>query len=84
MIVVPPLTSVAALIEFLNARIAEESPAATEAKRQLLENHAPVIDGTQSSWAWFEGSESESELILRLLALLHADHPDYREEWRPS
>ncbi len=26
---------------------------------------------------------AEAEALLRLLALPHADHPDYREEWRP-
>jgi hypothetical protein len=55
-----------------------------EAKRKILDDHAPVVDGTQSSWKWFEGSESESERILRLLALPYSDRPGFREEWRPQ
>lgn len=52
------------------------------AKRRLLAKHAPVIDGTQSTWTWFEGSESESESVLTILASVWSDHPDFREEWR--
>lgn len=52
-----------------------------EAKRRILDLHAPVIDGTQSSWTWFAGSESESSAIVRLLALPYASHPEYRKEW---
>jgi hypothetical protein len=58
--------------------------AEVEAKRRVLDLHAPVIDGSQGSWAWFEGSESMSEQIVRLLALPYADHADYRPEWRPA
>lgn len=54
-----------------------------EAKRALLKLHGPVIDGTQSSWTWFEGSESASDKVCRLLALPYADHPDYQTEWAP-
>jgi hypothetical protein len=57
--------------------------AEVDAKRRILELHAPVIDGTQSSWTWFAGSESASEAIVKLLALPYADRPGYRSEWRP-
>lgn len=53
------------------------------AKRRILDLHAPVIDGTQSSWTWFAGSESASLAIVKLLALPYADRDGYREEWRP-
>jgi len=54
-----------------------------EAKRRLLAKHAHVVDGTQSSWTWFEGSESASREVAQLLALPFSDHPDYQEAWRP-
>lgn len=57
--------------------------AEVDAKRQLLDQHAPVVDGSQDSWIWFEGSESKSSAIVRLLALPFADRPGWREEWRP-
>lgn len=50
-------------------------------KRRIFARHAPVVDGTQSSWAWFQGSESASEEALRELAMVWSDHPDYRTEW---
>jgi hypothetical protein len=27
--------------------------------------------------------ERDAAMVLRLMATLYADHPDYREEWRP-
>lgn len=32
---------------------------------------------------WSSGAESAHDDVLRLLALPYADHPDYREAWRP-
>jgi hypothetical protein len=52
------------------------------AKRAIIDEHAPVVDGSQGR-RWFVGSESQSSLTLRLLALPYADQPGYREEWRP-
>lgn len=57
--------------------------AEVNAKRAILEEHAPVVDGAQSGWKWHAGSEAVSGQIVRLLGLPYADHPDYREEWRP-
>ena len=54
------------------------------AKRLLFAKQAPVIDGTQSSWTWFEGSESEPEKVMQVLALPYADHPDYDPTWAPK
>jgi hypothetical protein len=56
----------------------------TEEERRLYRRHAPVVDGTQSSWTWFAGSEFESELALRELAAGKADRPGYRDAWRPA
>lgn len=55
-----------------------------EAKRRLVSQHSPVVDGTQSTWAWFAGSESASEGVLKTLAAVWSEHPDYRAEWRPE
>jgi hypothetical protein len=54
------------------------------AKRRLFAKHAPVINGTQGSWTWFEGSESESEKVMQLLSLPYADHPEYDPAWAPD
>jgi hypothetical protein len=70
-------------VELFSRVAVERALCDVDVKRRLLAKHAPVIDGTQSSWTWFEGSESASEEVVRLLALPYADHPDYREEWRP-
>lgn len=55
----------------------------TDEERQIFEAHEPVVDGTQSSWTWFQGSESESERELRALALSYSNRPGYQEEWKP-
>jgi len=34
--------------------------------------------------AWRAAVRSGDEVVLRALAAVHADHPDYREEWSPS
>ena len=50
-----------------------------EAKRRIVEmqwHHLGVDD-----YAW--GMEEAKRQILAELALPYADHPDYREEWRP-
>ncbi|WP_406735364.1 DUF6221 family protein [Streptomyces sp. NBC_01108] len=43
-----------------------------EAKRQLLDGHTP-------DYHWCPMGDN----VLKVLALPHADHPDYRDEWRP-
>lgn len=48
----------------------------------ILAAHAKVVDGSQSSWEWLQGSESESEAVLRQLAARNADRPGFRDEWR--
>ncbi len=58
-----------------SAHFARHDPARVlaevEAKRRILE------------WAPIDLGEGHSTHIFRLLALPYADHPDYREEWRP-
>lgn len=69
-----------------------------EAKRRIVEEHQPVdysglgmtspgaccicgADLGMGDWEWVEGSFPCA--TLRALALPYADHPDYRQEWRP-
>lgn len=79
------------LVEFLLARVAEVEQAARratdlgdmeplwypdtilaecEAKRRIIEE-----------WGPFETYNGEE--LLKVLALPYADHPDYRQEWKP-
>ncbi|MEU7400729.1 DUF6221 family protein [Streptomyces sp. NPDC044948] len=59
-----------------------------EAKRQLLDLHAPgeteYVDGNVCMACDVRGGEPFYPCkTLRLLALPYAGHPDYRPEWRP-
>lgn len=45
-----------------------------EAKRRIVERYAHLHD---------HGDSGDAQWVLPLLALAYADHPDYREEWRP-
>lgn len=80
----------AVLIAFVRDRIAEADTEAHAALRVLgemretLDRHSPVIDGTQSSWTWMQGSESESTRVVRGLAAAWSTHPNYRTEWSTS
>jgi hypothetical protein len=82
------------LTDFLLARIAEDEACADglewddgnpvhqtarvlaecEAKRQIVEACAEVLA---------YDAEALPQDVLRFLALPYADHPDYREEWKP-
>lgn len=56
-----------------------------EAKRRILAEHRPMIPGwchTCDVPADVKGNEHGC-LTVRLLALPYADHPNYREAWRP-
>jgi hypothetical protein len=56
-----------------------------EAKRRIID-----LDGDWPYGAEMETGEAVTgwsdaiDRVLRLLALSYSDHPDYREEWRPS
>ncbi|MFE0088737.1 DUF6221 family protein [Streptomyces sp. NPDC059016] len=60
-----------------------------EAKRRMLtsyENAAVAqraATGTPSVGDLMDGSAHSLRFALRLLALPYADHPDYRQEWKP-
>jgi hypothetical protein len=62
--------------------------AEVEAKRRLLELHEPgemeYVEGDVCMACDLRGEGPYYPcLTLRLLALPHAEHPDYRDEWRP-
>lgn len=53
-----------------------------EAKRRIVSHCDLLIRGPE--FGHFTESDGDSgRTILRALALPYADHPDYREEWRP-
>ena len=49
-----------------------------EAKRRIVADCRHIQEAT--SWGLLE---RHAEWTVRVLALPHADHPDYRDEWRP-
>lgn len=51
------------------------------AKRALVDLLHRSLPGECDCEAY--GHHGEAEQGLRLLALLYADHPDYRQEWKP-
>jgi hypothetical protein len=50
-----------------------------EAKRRIVE----LVGRPSSDDEWFMGRADALDEVLSYLALPYADHPDYREEWRP-
>ena len=72
------------LTEFLLARIAEDEAEAREA-RVMIGTDAPpegvVRRRIVKEWGWSETLNGDD--LMRILALPYADHPDYRQEWRP-
>lgn len=65
-----------------------------KAKQRLLEEHTPAVTKGRpnrergcltctTAQTWDVVANEANCLTLRLLALPYADHPGYREEWRP-
>lgn len=55
-----------------------------EAKRRILAVHHPYVDEPdQACLGCAGGIEWERCPVLRALAAVYADHPHYRQEWRP-
>jgi hypothetical protein len=52
-----------------------------DAKRRIVETLTPPTDAAGGTDEVRSGRQDSA--VLRLLALPHADHPDYREDWRP-
>lgn len=73
-----------AYIRIAKARVLAE----VAAKRRILDDVLPTMQADEMRIAgeWGVGSEpvrEASDDLLSLLALPYADHPDYREEWKP-
>jgi hypothetical protein len=49
------------------------------AKRWLVEDYLSQLNSHQSGW----DARTPKDYPLRAIALPYADHPDYRESWRP-
>lgn len=77
-----------------NYSIRDEVLADCEAKRGIVELHVEEEihwdDGRVTAAGWCSTCHDGNDLdggfpcgTLSALATIHADHPDYREEWRP-
>ncbi|GGU54716.1 DUF6221 family protein [Streptomyces lavendofoliae] len=72
------------------AHIARHNPARilaeVDAKRQMVDDYArnaAAAEAEQCPNEWNGGIDKLGYFVLPLLALPYADHPDYRDEWRP-
>lgn len=57
-----------------------------EAKRRIVEDYAKCVrlrDIEHHVTDYSGGELAAYETAVRFLALPHADHPDYRQEWKP-
>jgi hypothetical protein len=63
--------------------------AEVDAKRRILDEVVPDVAGLelQIDGEWGVGpstTDGTDTLLLKILALPYADHPDYQPEWKPS
>lgn len=71
------------------SRVSETAPdprvlADCNAKRRVIEEANLHGRQNQCYIAWGEGQDCEvADVFMAEMAALYADHPDYREEWRP-
>ncbi|KIX77884.1 hypothetical protein SF12_11605 [Streptomyces sp. MBRL 601] len=82
------------LAKFLVARVADDHHAYayvahTLGGEALLDSHLPMLDLTEQladahrTMASSDPRSTGLAYALRVLAQSYAEHPDYREEWRP-
>jgi hypothetical protein len=87
------------LVDFVHARLDDDEAAAydiarndparaladVEAKRRIVAEHARMAPRycRTCDYAGEQDGRRYGCTTLRLLALPHAGHPDYQEEWRP-
>ena len=82
------------LVKFLHARIEADNHAYAEVAYRfgadaLLDSHLPMLDlvdmlvGDHAAMDPSEGRFAGLGYALRVLAESYAEHPGYREEWRP-
>lgn len=71
----------------VGGHIARHDPARVlaevEAKRKLLTEYAEVRQNEGADYEWAGGWASGLGKAVALMALPYADHPDYRDTWRP-
>jgi hypothetical protein len=70
------------------AHIARHDPARVlrdvEARRVIVNQYAEVeANDTDDAYEYADGWANALGLAVRQLAAVYADHPSYREEWRP-
>lgn len=82
------------LLKFLHARYEEDNHAYAEVSHRfggdaLLDSHPPMLDLVDMLTRDYEAMDRTDARFtglayaLRALAQAYAEHPDYREEWRP-
>lgn len=84
-------TEVAACSDFVTAHIARQDPgrvlAECEAKLRIADQHSSCGGRIEHCQTCARLSEDHNDywpcLTVRLVTLPYADHPDYREEWKP-
>lgn len=55
-----------------------------KAKRRIVAQHKPWSDDDSTLHLCHDSLADDTDCVeLRALAAVYADHPDYREEWRP-
>ncbi|MFB7832023.1 DUF6221 family protein [Streptomyces sp. NPDC056056] len=57
--------------------------AEVDAKRQIIEQHERYAAERRRMMGGWDSQGPEDSPILTALASVYADHPDYRDEWRP-
>jgi len=87
------------LVEFLRARLDEDdqrlddidhfqAPAGNMAKaRREIDAKQRVVERCEDEMRSYVGTGAQAAtpyLVLRMLAVPYAEHPDYRPEWRPA
>ena len=60
---------------------ADQIRAECEAKRRILARHGDEATESGCPTCWWD--DADHCPTLRILAAVYADHPDYREEWKP-
>lgn len=73
------------LTDFLLARVAEDESEPAWDETSAISRYGRVLaecDAKRKILAGVDG-RPPSLSVVRLLALPYADHPDYRQEWKP-
>jgi hypothetical protein len=69
------------------AHIARHDPARVladvKAKRAIVELRAALSQMDRADDRWEAGQIQSADFAVRHLATAYADHPDYRQEWKP-